>query len=91
MANKKAALKSIAQTQKRTSRNVAIRSELKTLAKKVIAVAGTDGKIYGVSGGVVGSEQIGTVTSTTLELTAASITFSASSLSTLGQASVLRC
>ena len=42
MANKKAALKSIAQTQKRTSRNVAIRSELKTLAKKVIAAAGTD-------------------------------------------------
>lgn len=42
MANKKAALKSIAQTQKRTSRNVAIRSELKTLAKKVISAAGTD-------------------------------------------------
>lgn len=42
MANKKAALKSIAQTQRRTSRNVAIRSELKTLAKKVIAAAGTD-------------------------------------------------
>ena len=34
MANKKAAIKSLRQTKKRNARNVAARSELRTLAKK---------------------------------------------------------
>lgn len=34
MANKKAAIKSLRQTKKRNARNVAVKSELRTLAKK---------------------------------------------------------
>jgi ribosomal protein S20 len=42
MANKRASLKSIRQTAVRTKRNTGIRGRLKTLAKKVTALAGAE-------------------------------------------------